>query len=187
MKRQYGIGILLAAAMSAAPAVPAMGQGGLHVANYGSGLCLEVVPYFGNYYLNGLSVMQTYCLGSDSSSFPQRWKLEFVGQGGIAGRAGSWNLYHLANATNGECLDDKDGNTADRAPVQVWPCNGTSTTMKWTLGITRDGFTEFINARSGKCLDIPAASTTPGALVQQYHCSTSSTVTNYAQLFAFTP
>ena len=133
-------------------AVPFSGQ---RLINYGSGLCLQPEPESGAYFINGLSIIQYFCLDADSVvATQQHWSLLFVKTGSVAGRSGSFNLYHFVNDLTGQCLDDRDGNTADGAPVQQWTCNSSSTTMLWTIGRTVGQYAEFINSRSGKCLDI---------------------------------
>ena len=157
---------------------------GQRLINYGSGLCLQPEPESGAYFLNGLSIIQYFCLDADSVvATQQHWSLLFVKTGSVAGRSGSFNLYHLVNDLTGQCLDDRDGSTADGAPVQQWTCNSSSTTTLWTIGRTVGQYAEFINSRSGKCLDIRGGSLQPGAYVQQYRCTTTTSSINPAQLF----
>ena len=167
------------------PVAPHTGAfSGQRLINYGSGLCLQPMPESGAYFINGLSIIQYFCLDADSVvATQQHWSLIFVKTGSVAGRSGSFNLYHLVNELTGQCLDDRDGNTADGAPVQQWTCNSSSTTMLWTIGRSVGQYAEFINSRSGKCLDIRGGSLQPGAYVQQYRCTTTLSTINPAQLF----
>jgi hypothetical protein len=89
--------------------------------NFGSRLCLQ--PEY-EAPINGLAIVQQPCSGS----VYQRWffwvkSMEFQKPG----------IYWIVNSGSGQCLDDRDGKTADWSPVQQWTCNYTSTTMQWKL------------------------------------------------------
>ncbi|MEP6834130.1 MAG: RICIN domain-containing protein [Gemmatimonas sp.] len=174
MKTRMKLITILAMALSATTATTASAQS--HLVNFGSGLCLEPVAQNGNYWLNGLPIMQNTCRSGDSS---QRWSLEFVKV--VSG----FNYYHIVNLASGMCLDDRDGNTADRAPVQQWTCNNTSTTMQWTQGRNVNSYVVLYNLRSSKCLDVPGGWSTPGLQLQLYRCTNTASVINTAQLFGW--
>jgi hypothetical protein len=152
--------------------------------NYGSRLCLQPEQEAP---LNGIAIVQQPCNGKDPY---QRW--HFLAKRMDYQKPG---IYWVTNSGSGQCLDDRDGKTADASPVQQWTCNTTSTTMQWkleTLGYSPEGplyppWGQFINMRSGKCLDVRWGSSAPGAALQIYHCTSSGTVdgghANLAQVF----
>jgi len=150
--------------------------------NYGSRLCLQPEREAA---LNGIAIVQQRCNGIDPF---QRWffwvkRLDYLQPG----------IYWVVNVGSGQCLDDRDGKTADSSPVQQWTCNTTSTTMQWKLETAGyptyppSPWAQFINIRSGKCLDVRGGSSAPGAALQIYHCTTSGTLAsgraNLAQIF----
>jgi hypothetical protein len=155
------------------------------IVNYGSGMCLVPVPGpDGNLGFNNLPIQQTWC---DSSVPEQQWHFVLIGSTYLDGaKSGIW---HVVNQQTGMCLDDRDGRTADRSPVQQYTCNDSSTTMQWVLSGTLrdniDGFDPLINMRalqnSGahQCLDVAGGSGEAGAALQLYHC----TAGNWAQHF----
>ena len=65
----------------------------------------------------------------------------------------------------GLCLDDRGAGTADKNPVQVYTCNGT-TAQSWTVN-TSNSTVQVL----GKCLDVTAAGTANGTLVDLYTCN----------------
>ena len=144
--------------------------------NIGSGLCIQPENEAA---IDGLGIMQQPCNESDLF---QRWsfltvRLDYNKPG----------IYLIVNSGSGQCLDDRDGATADWSPVQQWSCNFTSTTMQWTLvdpGRPLIGL-QFRNVRTGKCLDVRSGSLQPGAVLQIYHCTSTATSPNYAQLFTW--
>jgi hypothetical protein len=89
------------------------------------------------------------------------------------------------------CLDDRDGRTADRSPVQQWTCNDTSTTMQWIRGdVVGDNgqgtfFQQLISMRamqnSGarQCLDVAGGSYEAGAALQLYHCTAGNSAQHF--------
>src|SRR5262252_7086834 len=150
--------------------------------NYGSRLCLQPEREAG---LNGIAIVQQRCNAKD---LYQRWyflvkRLDYQKPG----------IYWIINSGSGQCLDDRDGKTADSSPVQQWTCNTTSTTMQWKLETAGyptyppEPWAQFINMRAGKCLDVRGGSSAPGAALQIYHCTTSGTIgsgrANLAQIF----
>ena len=106
-------------------------------------------------------------------------------------------IYLVINSGSGQCLDDRDGKTADGSPVQQWTCNTTSTTMQWKLVTVGNikyypdpvSFAQFINMRSGKCLDVRGGSYAPGTALQIYRCTSTGTPgshrANLAQVFGW--
>ncbi len=184
-------GVVLALPLSVMPTTPALAQYQVQppreeydslLQNFGSRLCLQ--PEY-EAPANGLAIVQQPCSGS----VYQRWffwvkSMEFQKPG----------IYWIVNSGSGQCLDDRDGKTADWSPVQQWTCNYTSTTMQWKLETV--GYSPYpdyppwgqlINLRSGKCLDVRGGSSAPGAALQIYHCTSTGTVAsghaNLAQVF----
>jgi hypothetical protein len=69
-----------------------------------------------------------------------------------------------------QCLDDMDGRTTDRNPVQQWTCNG-STSMVWGLADVGNPLgDQIINERALVCLDVSDGSLQDGARLQIYNC-----------------
>jgi hypothetical protein len=62
------------------------------------------------------------------------------------------------------CLDDQDGRTSDRSPIQQYTCNETSTTMQWMMGTgDGNGYNPLLNMRAlqnggSACLDVAGGS-----------------------------
>jgi hypothetical protein len=111
----------------------------------------------------------------------QQWVLENGPTGPIAGRPGTWTRYRLRTWNGNLCLDDKDGNTNNKAPVQLWGCT-TSNTELWTIGRTFFGADELINARSGNCLQVETGPVNNGYIVQ-YACNSTAARPNESELF----
>jgi len=175
MKRLIGFSIILAIALSVMPAAQANAaalppDSSYHSLffNTRSGLCLQ--PEY-KAAINGLTIVQQPC---DQYDLYQRWWFSKVAQ----------DTYRLVNSGSWQCLDDRDGATADGSPVQQWTCNSTSTTMQWRMedGGGNPGY-RFKNIRSGKCLDVRGGSLQPGAVLQIYRCTSTASSPNYAQLF----
>jgi hypothetical protein len=196
MKHLVWFGVVLALLLSVVPINPALAQGAVEpspdpsffspLSNLGSGLCLQ--PQTEPAPLNGIAIVQQPC--SISTDIYQNWHWYLIS----AVSYGHPGTYRIINVSNGQCLDDRDGKTADGSPVQQWTCNETSTTMQWkveTVGIDpynpNPTWAQFINIRSGKCLDVRSGSLAPGAVLQIYHCSSKGTVmsgqANLAQVF----
>ena len=116
---------------------------------------------------------------------PQSSSQRLYVRDGRGSNGGTRRLYHIVNSLTGQCLDDRDGITANGVVVQQYTCNNTSTTMLWELGAVGPVGNGYLRlwARSGKCLDLPWGSTAPGSFVWQWQ-STSSSL-NYAQVFGF--
>ncbi|WP_320064516.1 beta-1,3-glucanase family protein [Micromonospora sp. RTGN7] len=67
---------------------------------------------------------------------------------------------------NNKCIDVPSANFVDRAPLQMWTCNGTSA-QKWT-------FTgNALQSQNNKCMDVDGGATGNGAVVQLYTCNGS--------------
>ncbi|MBR7833008.1 ricin-type beta-trefoil lectin domain protein [Actinospica durhamensis] len=64
----------------------------------------------------------------------------------------------------GLCVDDRSASTAEKNPVQVYTCNGTSA-QQWTVA---SGNTLQV---LGMCLDVDAGGTADGTLVDLYTCN----------------
>lgn len=64
-------------------------------------------------------------------------------------------------SSNGMCLDVRNGSSANRTPVQLYPCNGTPA-QDWSIG------GNFIRGLAGKCLDMPYAAV--GGAVWLFDC-----------------
>lgn len=144
--------------------------------NAGSGLSLQPTPPTA---LNGISITQE---SSIQNSQAQRWTLRAISKADPF----SPTHYQIQNESTGLCLDNTNGNSADRTRVQQWACNLTSTTMQWMISSgSGSSFYVIKNVRTGKCLDVPSGSLQPGAVIQIYRCTNSATVTNWAQLFGF--
>jgi hypothetical protein len=141
--------------------------------NTGSRLCLQ--PTY-EAPINGLSIVQQPC---NSNNLYQKWsfwaiRLDYQKPG----------IYQIRNSGSGQCLDDRDGASADGSPVQQWTCNFDSTTMQWRLeDVGASNSYQFRNMRTGKCLDVRAGSLAPGAALQIYRCTSTATSHNAAQLF----
>jgi hypothetical protein len=195
MKHPIWFGVVLAILLSVVSINPALAQGAVEpspdpsffspLSNFGSGLCLQPQTEAP---LNGITIVQQPCsIGTD---WYQNWQWDLIG----AVSYGHPGTYRIINVGSRQCLDDRDGKTADWSPVQQWTCNRTSTTMQWkveTVGIDPYNpyptWAQFINIRSGKCLDVRSGSSAPGAVLQIYHCSSKGTVgsgqANLAQVF----
>jgi hypothetical protein len=151
--------------------------------NAGSRLCLQPEE---EARINGLAIVQQPC--KPNLTFFQRWTFLLVT--GFVYTYGEPGIYRVANSGFGgggelQCLDDRDGKTADWSPVQQWACNDTSTTMQWKVVAKDPAQAQFINIRSGKCLDVRAGSLAPGAALQIYRCTSTPTSPNWAQVFAW--
>jgi Ricin-type beta-trefoil lectin domain-like len=195
MKHPIWLGVVAATLLSGVLMNPVLAQGAIEpspvpfffspLSNLGSGLCLQPQTEAP---LNGITIVQQPCsIGTD---WYQNWRWDLMGEVSY----GHPGTYRLVNVGSGQCLDDRDGKTADWSPVQQWTCNTTSTTMQWkaeTVGIDpydpHPTWAQFINIRSGKCLDVRSGSSAPGAVLQIYHCSSKGTVrsgqANLAQVF----
>ena len=193
MKQLIWFGVVLAIALSVMPAAPAKARvvskagvtsldipGTIHdtmIYNLGSGYCIEPVPEAPD---NGLDIAQYPC------SFPvndwQRWKVEGYGLPGDYYRIVNWATYLL---DSDQCLDDRDGKTANDSPVQQWACNTTSATMVWKMEQIGNWGFQFKNLRSGKCLEVHRGSLQPGARLTLYTCTSTASSPNWGQLFFF--
>ncbi|SCL14009.1 Ricin-type beta-trefoil lectin domain-containing protein [Micromonospora nigra] len=70
----------------------------------------------------------------------------------------------LVSNWNGKCVDVPNASFVDRAPLQMWGCNGT-TAQKWTFtgGAVR--------SQNNKCMDVDGGATGNGAAIQLYTCN----------------
>jgi hypothetical protein len=179
--------------MAIAPALaqgwvqPPLDGGEVILFKAGSRLCLQPED---EARLNGLAIVQQPC--KPSLTFFQRWT--FLRITGFVYTYGEPGIYRVANEGGlgqRQCLDDRDGKTADWSPVQQWACNDTSTAMQWKLVTNGDdnpfspSQIQFINIRSNKCLDVRGGSLAPGAALQIYRCTSTPTSPNWAQVFAW--
>src|SRR5262245_42866673 len=124
MKHLVKFSVVLAVALSVMPAaVPAKADVSAAASpiyyywlrNLQSRLCAQ--PEYEASWL-GITIVQQPCNEDD---LYQQWQHVWVRD----------SLYHFVNRGSGQCLDDRDGATADWSPVQQWACNNTSTTMLW--------------------------------------------------------
>jgi hypothetical protein len=70
---------------------------------------------------------------------------------------------YLVNLATGQCLDVRDANPYDGAPIQLWACNGGSS-ERWLLPTLSAGaLTLFPNYRMRKCLQM-------APFARQYRC-----------------
>ncbi len=76
---------------------------------------------------------------------------------------------NITSGYNGYCLDDKNGDTSDGNPIDLWSCNG-STSQDWTTysssGTPDEGTIEIF----GKCLAVAGGSTINYAVVELDTC-----------------
>ncbi|HEV8222580.1 MAG TPA: RICIN domain-containing protein [Streptosporangiaceae bacterium] len=178
-------GLLLAAAGALTTATPASAVS-IPIAgsftNYGSGKCFGPVPGpDGNYFVNGLPIQQFSCDVGDTHG-PGGWATFIVGNVTVNGQ--SRLAFQIINGTSGQCLDDRDGRTSDRSPVQQWTCNRTSTTMQWVRGDDLNGAWQLLNVRAlqnggSACLDVAGGSLQDGAALQLYHCTAQNTAQHF--------
>jgi len=151
-----------------------------HVTNFGSGKCIEPVPGpDGNYGVNGLAVEQFTC--QPSPSVIPVWGIVPVAD--VYVFPFTRTAYHIVNWQSGQCLDDRDGRTSDRSPVQQWTC-GTSTTMLWVLGDSLGGgktvsWMRALQNNGSACLDVANGSGSDGAVLQLYHCTAQNTAQHF--------
>jgi Ricin-type beta-trefoil lectin domain-like len=152
-----------------------------HVTNFGSGKCIEPVPGpDGNYAVNGLAVEQFTC--QPSPSLIPLWSIIPIADVHVSPFT-TRTAYHIVNWQSRQCLDDRDGRTSDRSPVQQWTC-GTSTTMLWVLGDSLGGARQLMNLRAlqnggSACLDVANGSGSDGAVLQLYHCTAQNTAQHF--------
>jgi hypothetical protein len=138
------------------------------IANWGSGLCLDV-GHYGNLYENGVRIQQWGC-GTDSR---QVWHLN------LAVNPNNLKLgYEIVNGASGKCLDVTNGKDADRTPVQQWDCRyHFAASQFWYAEPSVPG--RIVSAIGGRCLEVAGGSLVEGAYLQTYHCTSN----NPAQIF----
>lgn len=176
MKYILSFCVVLAVALSVMPAASANAADSILITwlrNSSSGLCIQ--PEY-EAALNGITIVQQPCNYDDTY---QQWQHVYVRNG----------LYHFVNRGSGQCLDDRDGATADWSPVQQWTCNNTSTTMLWRPQELGGPYyiERFVNERSGKCLDVRSGSLDPGAVIQIYHCTSNNGAQSFSWSTVFNP
>jgi Glycosyl hydrolase family 59/Ricin-type beta-trefoil lectin domain/Glycosyl hydrolase family 59 central domain/Concanavalin A-like lectin/glucanases superfamily len=74
----------------------------------------------------------------------------------------------VAGDDTAECVDVTSGSSAPGTKVEMWDCNGGTTTQAWTM---ESNGTVGIN---GQCLDITGGSTANGALIEEWTCNGGS-------------
>jgi hypothetical protein len=182
MKHLIWFSVVLAIALSVMPAAPAKAavlppnsQYDSLFFNTRSGLCLQ--PEY-EAPTNGLTIVQQLCNPNDHY---QRWWFDILSRDY---RTNPLGTYRIVNSGSGQCLDDRDGKTADGSPVQQWTCNYTSTTMQWKMeDVGAYAGYRFRNIRSGKCLDVRYGSLQPGAILQINRCASLGVPANYEEVF----
>jgi hypothetical protein len=160
-------GVLLMAGTGVVVAQPAsaVNQDGSFSLVAATGKCVEVIPdASGNFYVAGNRIQQRTCDGSPQ----QQWFRLSLGQFSTTDTSHPL-LYHVVNRMTLQCLDDTDGGTVNRNPVQQWTCNG-STTMAWHFNGDLPFGQQVINERVTKCLDVADGSGQDGARLQIYNC-----------------
>lgn len=159
-------GVLLTAGGVVAAAQPASAANpdGSFELRAATGKCVEVIPDAnGNFYIAGNRIQQRTCDGSPQ----QQWFLQELG-GTFQGS--SHPRYHIVNRMTLQCLDDMDGGTNNRNPVQQWTCNP-GDTMTWAFFDQGNPLgDEVVNDRAHKCLDVADGSLQDGARLQVYNC-----------------
>jgi hypothetical protein len=130
------------------------------IRNIGSNHCAEPIG-FGN----GDIVVQRTC---DPSNNNQKWVLSHIGGG----------VYQFVNVGTSKCLDVKNGQNADRTPIQQWACTGT-TSMRWKGNPNFDGVALVVSETGGRCLDVFGSE---GAPLRLIHCTGFG---NLAQVWTF--
>jgi hypothetical protein len=155
------VGALAAVGAAGAPAYASYHQ----IANYGSGLCAGISSW--ELYNNGATVVQQQCTGSPE----QLWADVPLGGG-----------YHrFVNGRSGKCMDVRDGQNADRTPVQQWACTNYSG-MAWLATVPSYVPLQIKSGLGGRCLDVRGGSLQAGAVIQLYRCTSN----NPAQLWTIT-
>jgi Ricin-type beta-trefoil lectin domain-like len=134
------------------------------------------------YAVNGLDIEQFTCTPSGQVNLTQIWGVVPIADVFVWPQVRT--VYHIVNWQSGQCLDDRDGRTSDRSPVQQWTCNDTSTTMLWFLGDSLNGARQLLNFRAyqnrgSQCLDVAGGSLADGAVLQLYHCTFQNTAQHF--------
>jgi Ricin-type beta-trefoil lectin domain-like len=159
------VALAVAASVAATQPAQAVNPDGSFQLKAATGKCVEVIPdASGNFYVNGNRIQQRTCDGSPQ----QQWFLERL-SGAFQG-IGQVPRYHLVNRMTLQCLDDMDGATNNRNPVQQWTCNPTSSSMVWAVLGPQTLGDQIYNERASKCLDVTDGSLQDGARLQIYNC-----------------
>jgi ricin-type beta-trefoil lectin protein len=157
--------LMAATALAGAQAASAANPDGSFSLVAATGKCVEVMPDTnGNFYVAGNRIQQRTCDGSPQ----QQWYLHQV-SGNLFGIPGA-PRYELQNRMTLQCLDDMNGTTTNRNPVQQWTCNGSSS-MVWGLyDVNNPLGDQIVNERAAICLDVSDGSLQDGARLQIYNC-----------------
>jgi hypothetical protein len=150
-------------------------QIGQWVDNTATGLWNMVQLADGNYqfqsrgntslYLTGASAGANLTLQTATTDGSQEWQLVAAGGGTITGSART-----LTNLNTGTCLDDYNGNKANGASVDLWPCTG-STLQQFTVTSVGNGQYTLKNVNSGTCLDDYQFGTANGSTADLWACN----------------
>jgi hypothetical protein len=71
----------------------------------------------------------------------------------------------VAGDDTAECADVNSGSSTAGTKIEMWPCNGNTTSQEWTM---ESNGTVGIN---GQCLDITGATTANGTLIEEWTCN----------------
>ena len=170
--------VVLAAAASLAATQPARAANpdGSFQLMAATGKCVEVIPDAnGNFYIAGNRIQQRTCDGSPQ----QQWFLQQL-SGAFQG-VGHVPRYHIVNRMTLQCLDDMNGATNNRNPVQQWTCNSTSSSMVWavfgpqTLGdrSTTSGRASASTSPTGRCKTVRDCRSTTASTMKEPSPSTT--------------
>ena len=91
--------------------------------------------------------------------------------------------YHIVNQQTGQCLDARDGATADWSVVQQWTCQDfhARSMLWWVEAGDYPGTLKIVNFNSEKCLDVAWGSSDDFAQIQQFHCTSNNAAQNFYQ------
>jgi hypothetical protein len=157
--------LAVAASITSTPPARAASPDGSFRLVAATGKCVEVIPDAnGNFFIAGNRIQQRTCDGSPQ----QQWFLQQL-SGDFQGVRG-FPRYHIVNRMTLQCLDDMDGATNNRNPVQQWTCNPTSSSMVWTTFEAGTLGNQIYNEWASKCLDVTDGSLQDGARLQIYNC-----------------
>jgi hypothetical protein len=163
MKGHRSIGVMLAAAVTAAASVafaaPASASiDGYWIKNRGSGLCLQPA---GNSALQGVLVVQVGC---DITNPYQRWR-------SVASSTTEILPYRIRNVGSQLCLNAHGGAT-NHTPVDQWQCNEISN-EKWDFVRDNSGVRSRVSGTTSHCLDVPEARSDADVAMQLYKCNST--------------
>lgn len=112
-------------------------------------------------FLSGATAGAGTTLQAAATDGSQDWRV--VPQAQVTGNV------RLTNENSGLCADVFRADSADRAAVNQWTCNG-GTNQQWRV-IPVGTDVKIVNVNSSKCLEIYGRSTAPGAAATQYTCN----------------